>query len=99
MLIRRISSFGMISLSFTICAALIACKAAEKTAEPARFARIGGPLGVASDLDTRLAKFKAMEMPLNRGALSPKEVPLVQKLVDAANSIERIYWRQSDPDG
>jgi hypothetical protein len=99
MLIRRISSFGMISLSFTICAALIACKAAEKTAEPARFARIGGPLGVASDLDTRLAKFKAMEMPLNRGALSPKEVQLVQKLVDAANSIERIYWRQSDPNG
>jgi len=60
---------------------------------------MAAPLGVARDLDTRLAKFKAMEMPLNRGALSPKEVQLVQKLVDAANSIERIYWRQSDPDG
>jgi hypothetical protein len=89
----------MVSLCFTICAALISCKPAEKAFAPAKIASIAAPLGVAPDLDTRLAKFKAMEMPLKRGALSPKEVQLVQKLVDAANSIERIYWRQSDPDG
>jgi len=99
MLIRRISSFGIVVLCLTIWAALISCKPAKKASAPARIASIAAPLGVAPDLDTRLAKFKAIEMPLNRGALSPKEVQLVQKLVDAANSIESIYWRQSDPDG
>jgi len=97
--IRRISSFGIVVLCFAICAVLISCKPAEKAVAPAKISSIAAPLGVAADLDSRLAKFKAMEMSLNRGALSPKEVQLVQKLVDAANSIERIYWRQSDPDG
>ncbi|HEU0369121.1 MAG TPA: hypothetical protein VFR42_07930 [Candidatus Acidoferrum sp.] len=99
MLIRRISSFGIVALCLTICAELISCKPGEKVSAPAKIASIAAPLGVAPDLDARLAKFKAIEMPLNRGALSPKEVQLVQKLVDAANSIESIYWRQSDPDG
>jgi hypothetical protein len=56
-------------------------------------------LGVVPDLDARLAKFKAMEMPLDRSELSAREMQLVQKLVDAANRIEQIYWRQSDPEG
>jgi hypothetical protein len=99
MLIRRISSFSIVVLCLTTSAALISCKPAEKASAPAKIASIAAPLGVAPDLDARLAKFKAIEMPLNRGALSPKEVQLVQKLVQAANSIESIYWRQSDPDG
>jgi len=51
------------------------------------------------DLDARLAKFKAMDMPLRRNSLSARELQLVQKLVDASNAIEQIYWRQSDPEG
>jgi Peptidase family M49 len=99
MLIRRISSFLMIVLCFTLGTVLTSCKPAERDSASSKITSIAAPLGVAADLDTRLAKFKAMAMPVNRGALSPKEVQLVQKLVDAANSIERIYWRQSDPDG
>ena len=60
---------------------------------------LAAPLGVAPDLDARLAKFKLFEMPLNRAGLSERELKLVEKLVDAANRIEQIYWRQSDPEG
>src|SRR5882724_8450252 len=60
---------------------------------------IAAPLGVAPDLDARLAKFKPIEMPFNRAGLSEREQKLVEKLVDAANRIEQIYWRQSDPEG
>ena len=60
---------------------------------------IAAPLGVAADLNQRLAKFKPIEMPFSRAALSDREQQLVQKLVDAANRIEQIYWLQSDPDG
>jgi hypothetical protein len=56
-------------------------------------------LGVVPDLDARLAKFKALEMPLDRSELSARDMQLVQKLVDAANRLEQIYWRQSDPEG
>ena len=60
---------------------------------------IAASLGVAPDLDARIARFKQFEMPFDRGGLSEREQRLVQKLVDAANNIERIYWRQSDPEG
>lgn len=56
-------------------------------------------LKVAPDLDARLARFKPINMPFHQEGLSPREVQLVHKLVDAANCIERIYWRQSDPEG
>lgn len=54
---------------------------------------------VARDLDERLAKFKPAKMPFNKGSLTPRETQMVQKLVDAANEFEQIYWRQSDPEG
>ena len=62
-------------------------------------ASIAAPLDVAPDIDARLAKFKPIEMPFNRTGLSEREQKLVGKLVDAANHIEQIYWRQSDPEG
>jgi hypothetical protein len=46
-----------------------------------------------------MARFKPFEMPFDRAGLSEREQKLAEKLVDAANSIERIYWRQSDPEG
>jgi tetratricopeptide (TPR) repeat protein len=54
---------------------------------------------VAADLDARLARFKPIKMPFHDEGLSPKEIQLVHKLVDAANCVEQIYWRQSDPEG
>jgi hypothetical protein len=60
---------------------------------------IARPLGVVPDLDRRLERFKPVEMPFNRAGLSEREQKLVEKLVDAANRIEQIYWRQSDPEG
>src|ERR1700688_2723551 len=56
-------------------------------------------LKVAPDLEARLARFKPIKMPIHQEGLTPREIQLVHKLVDAANYIEQIYWRQSDPDG
>ena len=69
------------------------------TAKANAEASIAGPLDVAPDIDARLAKFKPIEMPFNRAGLSEREQKLVGKLVDAANRMEQIYWRQSDPEG
>jgi hypothetical protein len=54
---------------------------------------------VAADLDARLARFKPIQMPFHKQGLGAREIKLVEKLVQAANYIEQIYWRQSDPDG
>ena len=56
-------------------------------------------LQVAADLDQRLAKFRAVQMPFHSAGLSPRERKLVGKLVEACQSLESIYWRQSDPEG
>ncbi|HEY2352705.1 MAG TPA: hypothetical protein VGH83_09345 [Candidatus Acidoferrum sp.] len=56
-------------------------------------------LQVAPDLAKRLARFKPIEMPFHKQGLDAREIQLVYKLVDAANYIEQIYWRQSDPEG
>ncbi len=69
------------------------------TAKANAEASIAAPLDVVPDIDARLAKFKPIEMPFNRAGLSEREQKLVGKLVDAANRMEQIYWRQSDPEG
>jgi len=74
-------------------------KARSATAKTNAATSIAAPLGVAPDIDARLAKFKPIEMPLDRAGLSEREQKLVGKLVDAANCIEQIYWRQGDPEG
>ena len=55
-------------------------------------------LQVAPDLDRRVAKFARVEMPFHTAGLTPREVKLVQKLVDASRYLEEIYWRQIDPE-
>jgi hypothetical protein len=73
--------------------------------KPARKYPIGGSypsganLKVAKDLDARLAKFKAVRIPFNKAGLSAKEIKLVQKLQQAAQFLDYIYWRQSDQEG
>ncbi len=68
---------------------------AAKSVPPARSAT----WKVAPDLDRRLARFQAVNMPFNQQGLSPKEVQLVNKLVEACRYLDSIYWRQSDPEG
>ncbi|MEP7305960.1 MAG: Zn-dependent hydrolase [Acidobacteriota bacterium] len=54
---------------------------------------------VVPDLDTRLARFKVVEMPFNPAGLTPPERQMIDQLVIASRYLESMYWRQSDPDG
>jgi len=97
--LRRLVGLSLLTSSFLILPFLLQGRAAGDSTSTGSSGSISASLGVAPDLDARLAKFKPLPMPFNRTGLSSREQQLVQKLVDAANSIERIYWRQSDPDG
>lgn len=54
---------------------------------------------IVPDLKARLARWKAVSMPLTGEKLSARERNLVEKLVEACRQIENIFWRQSDPRG
>jgi hypothetical protein len=54
---------------------------------------------VVPDLAQRVAKFKLVHMPFNSQGLTPRQIKMVQKLVDASGLLDCIYWRQSDPEG
>lgn len=54
---------------------------------------------VVPDLAERVAKFKPVHMPFNSQGLTPREIKMVEKLVDASGLLDCIYWRQSDPAG
>jgi hypothetical protein len=64
---------------------------AAKASQPAN-------LRVAPDLAKRLAKFRSVEMPLKRAELSPNERKMVDKLVEACQFLEGVFWRQMDPE-
>src|SRR5690349_13238885 len=52
-----------------------------------------------SDIDQRLARWQQVQMPFNSSALTPRERQLVQKLVEASQYLDNVFWRQSDPEG
>lgn len=54
---------------------------------------------VVPDLAQRLAKWKPLPMPFNGARLTVRERNMVDKLVQACQLLENIYWRQSDPEG
>jgi hypothetical protein len=56
-------------------------------------------LYVVPDLARRVAKFKLVHMPFNSQGLTPREIKMAEKLVDASGLLDCIYWRQSDPEG
>jgi hypothetical protein len=94
MLLRRLAGLTLIIFPFLLDSG-VAGGSHSSTGGPG----IAASLGVVPDLDARLAKFRQLDMPLDRSGLSDREQTLVQRLVDAANRIEQIYWRQSDPEG
>ena len=53
---------------------------------------------VVPDIAERLAKFERVKMPFRTAGLTPREIKLVEKLVDASQYLESIYWRQIDPE-
>src|SRR5438128_2211493 len=67
------------------------------TGSAAKGAQSAG-MKVASDLDTRVNKFREVRMPFDSASLSVRERKLVEKLVEACHYLENMFWRQSDPD-
>jgi len=67
------------------------------TGSAARGAKSAG-LHVVPDLDKRVAKFAQVQMPFRSAGLTAREVKLVNKLVEASQFLDQIYWRQIDPD-
>jgi len=64
---------------------------AAKPSQPAN-------LKVTPDLARRLAKFRSVQMPLRSAELTPDGRKMVDKLVEACQFLEGIFWRQMDPD-
>jgi hypothetical protein len=55
-------------------------------------------LMAASDIDQRLARWQPVKMPFNASRLSVRERQMAQKLVEASQYLDNIFWRQSDPE-
>jgi hypothetical protein len=55
-------------------------------------------LYVVPDLRERVGKFRRVDMPVPSKGITPNELKMVEKLVDACRLLEDIFWRQSDPD-
>src|SRR5438874_11728497 len=49
-------------------------------------------------LEKKLAQWKQVKMPFDTRGLIPRQVKLVNKLVDAGHYLEDIFLRQSDPE-
>ena len=49
-----------------------------------------------SDIAARLAKWKNVDMPFHSAGLSDRERRMVDKLVEACQLLDDVYWRQSD---
>src|SRR5881628_2918079 len=48
------------------------------------------------DLDRRLAKWQPVKMPFDASGLNPRELRMVEKLVEASQWLDCIFWLQSD---
>jgi len=55
-------------------------------------------LYAADTLDIRLARFREVRMPFHPERFSARERRLVDKLVEACQHLELIFWEQSDPE-
>ena len=53
----------------------------------------------APTVQDRIARWRPVDMPLNKGALSARERQMIEKLVEACQWLDRVYWQQSDIEG
>src|SRR5579863_9871910 len=91
--------FLLLFALFILPATISAQKGHLPMTAPAANGSVSASIQVVPDLDQRLARFRRVEMPFHTTDLNPREVKLVEKLVDASRCLEEIYWRQIDPDG
>jgi hypothetical protein len=88
MLSKRLSPISTLA---AFCAVLVAAAIA--------LAQSGKDEQPAADAAARLAKWKPVEMPFHGDGLSARERQMVEKLVDACQLLNDVYWRQSDRQG
>ena len=55
-------------------------------------------LCAVDNLDARLARFREVRMPFQPERFTPRERRMVDKLVEACQHLELIFWEQSDPE-
>jgi hypothetical protein len=76
-----------------VCAAVLSVNCGAKAQTGAKH-----PV-LAPNLQQEVAKFKEVRMPFDSSRLSSRERRMMDKLVEACQDLESIYWRQSDPEG
>src|SRR5438874_427520 len=86
---------------------LMVCTAAGNAAQPRHGKAASGKKGAPNPIDKqvdfaalekKLAQWKQVKMPFDTRGLTPRQVKLVNKLVDAGHYLEDIFLRQSDPE-
>src|SRR5215510_11183044 len=94
---QYLSGAAVIVLGFCNILSVHAQKTAQKKPAAGDHCAIQEP--IKENIDAQLAKFKQVRMPFNGARLSAQERKMVLKLVEAAQDLESIYWRQADPKG
>jgi hypothetical protein len=83
-------------LGLLAAAVLGASPAPARGADPAVEAPLIVPMEVVR---TRLARFAEAELGAPPGQIAPERVLLVRKLVEAADHVDRVFWRQMSEEG
>ena len=61
--------------------------------------RFAKPEYVVPDLAERLAKYRRVKIPFDKKRFSARELQMIDKLVEASQYLDDIFWRQNDPEG
>jgi len=61
--------------------------------------RFAKPEYVVPDLSERLAKYRRVTISFNKSKFSASELRMIDKLVEASQYLDDVFWRQSDPEG
>jgi hypothetical protein len=90
------------ALAFSLLSAPAFAQSRRVSTTPKKFpvggsAPSGAQLKTPVDLPARIARWRTVDMPFHSKGLTPREVKLIDKLVEAARQLDSIYWRQSDP--
>src|SRR3981081_370503 len=91
-------SFRPLPLAIVLAALAAAASRITAQSPDVKVPSSAAKLSAASDLAKRLARREPVEMPFRAQGLSAKERRLVEKLVEASQELENIFWRQSDPE-
>ncbi|HXZ26821.1 MAG TPA: Zn-dependent hydrolase [Terriglobales bacterium] len=83
----------------TLLLLLVVLTAGAPAQRPSQKRTPAAPAAAAPRPEAILARFRTVRMPFRTTHLSARERRMVQKLVEASQYLEDIYWRQSDPDG